>query len=166
MNQNRNLDSAGVQIAGLPPNAFAPPPEKVQAQTVPRHSANPETKIFVKSNFKQSSDGGNCVAFYERNEAHPNDAEAFVSGDKPTLIALTESANEALNLGKILQCSDGEVLVYQAEKLSRARKFVATKKELARQKFIELTGDDKGFSAAWDESIRAKTALQAIEEIL
>ncbi len=165
MRTSRNYAGDGLAAVGLPVGAFEAAPGKINEKTIPRYKANSETRVFVKSNFAPRSDGGQIVVFTERSENHPN-GEAFIAGDKPTLIALTEAATEALNSGQILICSDDEVRVFQAEKISRARKYIATQKEVARQKYTQLCGTDKGFSAAWDESIRAKTALQAVEEIL
>ncbi len=165
MRNSRNYAGDGLAAVGLPVGAFEAAPAKINSNTIPRHQPSPETKIYVKSNFEPRRDAGQIVAFTERNENHPS-GEAFIAGEKPTLIALTEAATEALNSGQILTCSDDEVRVFQAEKIGRARKYIATQKELARQKYIQVIGSDNNFEAAWNESARAKTALQAVEEIL
>jgi hypothetical protein len=160
-----NRGNDGIAVSPLPRGSFEKPPAKIVQKTIPRHSVDLEARLFVKSNFEKSLDGGNLLAFFEKHNSHP-EGEAFVAGGKPVLVALTPATIGALNTGEIVEASLEEVREFQREKVERARSFVATKRELARQKFILLTGDDKGFDSAWNEKMRAAATLETIEEML
>jgi hypothetical protein len=164
-NITRNqMDNDGVEIAGLPEHMFAPAPTKIISTVMPRYQADETKQIFVKSNFNPTKDGGDKVAFTERNEAHPS-REAFVAG-APTLIALTLAAVEALNTGQILECSADEVDSFTAKKFSDARRQLNIQKEIQRRKFVALIGNDAGFEKAWAESGRGREALNIVETVL
>ncbi len=162
----KNLDSSGVyEIVGLPPNAFEKPPEKIEPRVMPKFSADPTKKIFVKSNFLPVGDNGNKVSFFERHPAHPNDGEAFISGAKPVLVALTPATTDALNNGLILPSSDAEATEFTNEKYKNARRLLANEKEIFRRRFVALVGSADGFEAAWNNSIRGRAALHLLENL-
>jgi hypothetical protein len=160
--RRKNVDSAGIEIVGLPKNAFSKSPEEIQQYIVPKHQIDPEKQMFVKSNFKSFDDDGAILAFYERDEAHPS-GEAFVAGNTPTLVALTSETVKALNEGKILECDFEEVRAFKAGKIAKARKELEKEKQSHRQKFIQVTGSENGFENAWT-NLRAEKALAIVEQ--
>jgi hypothetical protein len=160
-------DSDGVFLAGMRENYFGGEPDvKIKERVMPTFQADPEKQIFVKSNFKTLNDDGGRVAFSERHEAHPNDGEAFVAGARPVKVALTARAAEALNTGLILACDDAEVTDFTNAKYTKARKILASQKEIFRRKFVALVGSENGFEKAWQESERGREAIQIVETAL
>jgi hypothetical protein len=150
-------------VAGLPRGAFKKSAEKIKSNIIPQHhQVNHERQIFVRSNFKQSSDGGNLLAFSERHEAQPS-GEAFVAGSQPVQVTLTKAAVESLNACDIVEVPENEVQAFTAAKLSKMRGDIERQKQIYRQKYIDLVGSSSGFENAW-ESIRAKLSLSAVVE--
>ncbi len=160
---NQGRDSDGVLVAGLPRGAFKKSAEKIKVHVVPSHRVNHERQIFVRSNYKQSADAGDIVAFYERHQAHPNGGAAFIAGNAPVLVTLTEATVEFLNSGEIVEVPESEVQAFTAAKLSKMRGDIERQKQIYRRKFIQLVGSSSGFENAW-ESIRAKLSLSAVVE--
>jgi hypothetical protein len=126
--------------------------------------ANPNELIFVKSNYVQESDGGDRVAFSEKHEAHPN-SEAFISGAKPQLVALTENVALALSDGEILPASPDEVNSYEVERTDRARRALQAKRQDYREKFVAVFGSAEGFDEAF-KAIEKREGLAAAIEVL
>jgi hypothetical protein len=58
--------------------------------------------IYVKSNLPPTADGGDPVAFWERNPEHP-DGEVFVAGSEPVQVAETGEVNGAIKDGRVVK---------------------------------------------------------------
>ncbi len=160
--RNESRDFDGILVAGLPRGAFGKGAEKIKVHVVPSHRVNHEKQIFVRSNYKQNADSGDVVAFSERDEQHPN-GEAFIAGNSPVEVTLTENLVAALNAGEIVEVPENEVQAFTAAKHAKIRGDIERQKELHRRRYIELCGTSDGFSQAW-ESIRAKLSLAAVVE--
>lgn len=65
--------------------------------------------VKVKSTLGKKPDGGFPLAFYERNEDHP-DGEAYIADDQVHAIAPTSAAMQALHAGTIKKAEAGEAV--------------------------------------------------------
>jgi hypothetical protein len=65
--------------------------------------------VKVKSALKARPDGGDPVALFERDPAHPRNGEAYVAGKIVAEVALTPAVVTALREDRIVQVDDEEV---------------------------------------------------------
>jgi hypothetical protein len=167
--QKSKYDSDGYAIAenlnndGLVSKPLVRIVQEVKSYFVADH----EKLIFVGSNYEQNSDGGDAVALTENHPAHPK-GEAFVAGKVPVQVALTEKVVEALNDGLILFYSDKEVLAAEAdraERVQRAIRAVAGKKNLYREKFVSVFGTEEGFEAAFEAISKREGLLEIMKDL-
>jgi hypothetical protein len=158
---NRGID--GVEIAPMRENPFGEPVGYLETDIKSIHRPDADKFIFVKSNLSAKKDGGNPLAFSEKNENHP-DGFAFIAGLEPIRVALTKAVCEALGDGLIVEASETEFNQFAARRLEESRLALAAQKNEARRKFKQLVGNENGFEAAWNESARATEALKAVME--
>jgi hypothetical protein len=156
---NRGID--GVKIAPMREMQFGESVSFIETEIKSIHRPDAEKFIFVKSNLSAKKDGGNPLAFSEKNEMHP-DGYAFVAGDEPAKVSLTRAVCEALGEGLIIETSETEANQFAARRLEAERLALATQKNEARRKFKQLVGNENGFEVAWNEQMKATEALKAV----
>jgi hypothetical protein len=158
---NRGID--GVRIAPMREMQFGESVSFIETEIKSIHRPDADKFIYVKSNLAQKRDGGNPLAFSEKDPAHPT-GYAFVAGIEPIKVCLTRAVCEALGDGLIVEASETEFNQFVARRLEQTRLSILKEKEESRRAFAKLVGSDTGFEVAWQSHLKASEALKAVME--
>lgn len=138
--------------------------EKAESKNDRYYAAQPEKRIFVRSNFRVNLDGEPVPAFFEKHAAHPG-GYAFVEGFEPVLIALTTGAAATLSSGLLVEMTTYEAITAEAETIKKLRAEIRDQKESYRLAFIELIGSENGFETAWQSVEKRETLVAVLNSI-
>lgn len=93
------------------------------------------------------------TGIFERNPAHAllghEGGEIFVTNYTPLRVALTDAVFRRLVKGELRFATTEEVKAAEAERAEQSRRAEESIKEQARAQFIQTTGGNDGFDAAW-----------------